>query len=291
MKTAAGEKVRSYLCLCKAGIACFAALSAACVFSLTPSPGALWPPLVAGIFLLASGAGALNQFQERATDALMARTAGRPLPSGRVKPGHALGLSLLLIVSGSGLLWFTGPPAAPLLGLGALVWYNGFYTWLKGVSAFAALPGALVGAVPPAIGWVAGGGNLLDPQLAALCFFFFMWQIPHFFVHQLAFGREVEAIGHPALTTVFTGAQLERLTFQWLLAAAVSLQLVVVYGLVRSPLFQTALLAASLWPVVEGMLLLKGKNPGYPLVFRGINLFMLAVLLLFLLDHLPRHPG
>jgi protoheme IX farnesyltransferase len=287
-----GNTLRGYLSLCKLKIALFAALSAASGFFLSgPSPGTAWPPLVVGTFLLACGACALNQFQERGSDARMARTAGRPLPAGRVDPDCALAFSLILIASGTAILSWNAPPAATLLGLGAVLWYNGVYTWLKARNAFAEFPGALIGAVPPAIGWLAGGGRLSDPPLSALCFFYFMWQVPHFLVHRLSFGGEYEAIGRPSLTAVFTAGQLNRLTFQWLLAAAVSLQLVIVYGLIRSPLVQSALLTASLGLVVRGVPLLGEERQSYPRFFRGINYFMLIVLALFFLDQFPGRTG
>ena len=285
-----GETIRSYLALGKLKISFFAALSAATGLLLANHPpGAVLPVLTAGVFLLACGACSLNQYQERRSDALMQRTAGRPIPAGRVKPGRALCISLALIGSGSFVLFFTDSLAAPFLGLAAVLWYNGFYTWIKTRTAFAALPGALAGAIPPAIGWMAGGGSLGDPPLAVLCFFFFMWQVPHFFVHLLTFGAEYEAIGRPSLTAVFTGVQLGRLVFQWLFASAVSLQLIIIYGLIRSPFIRIALLTASFWLVARGILLLREGRPGYPRVFKELNYFMLAVMFLLFLEKLPRH--
>ena len=287
-----GETVRSYLCLCKAKISVFASLSAAVGFSLAAhSAGTTWTVLILGVFLMACGACSLNQYQERESDALMERTATRPLPAGKIKPGDALCISMALIGSGAGLLFFTGSLSAFLLGLGAVAWYNGFYTRSKARHAFAVLPGALVGALPPAIGWLAGGGSIAAPPVAVLCFFFFMWQIAHFFIHQLVFGKEYEAIDRPSLTAVFSGPQLDRLSFQWLVAAAVSLQLVIFQGVVRSHLVQIALFMASLWLVVEGTRLLKKSKPGYPGIFRMINHVMLAVMVLFLLDRLARYHG
>ena len=287
-----GETIRSYLALGKVKISFFASLSAATgLLLVNRAPGSALPVLTAGVFLLACGSCSLNQYQERDSDALMARTAGRPIPAGMVKPGHALCFSVALIGAGSLVLFFTDSLAAPLLGLGAVLWYNGFYTWIKARTAFAAIPGALAGAIPPAIGWMAGGGSLGDPPLAVLCFFFFMWQVPHFFVHLLTFGTEYEAIGRPSLTAVFTESQLGRLTFQWLFAAAVSLQLIIVYGLIRSPFIRIALLAASIWLVGTGIHLLRERKPGYPNIFKKINYFMLAVMLLLFLDKLSGRPG
>ena len=287
-----GDAIRSYLALGKLKISFFASLSAATGFLLADRPpGGVLPVLTAGVFLLACGASSLNQYQERDCDALMARTAGRPIPAGRIKPGHALCFSLVLIGSGSFVLFFTGSLAPPLLGLGAVLWYNGFYTWIKARTAFAALPGALAGAIPPAIGWMAGGGGLGELPLAALCLFFFLWQVPHFFAHLLTFGAEYEATGRPSLTAVFTAVQLGRLVSQWLFASAVSLQLIIVSGLIRSPFVRIAVLTASFWLVARGVRLMRERKPGYPQVFKELNHFMLAVMLLLFLDKLPGHLG
>ena len=64
----------------------------------------------------------------------------------------------------------------------ALIWYNGIYTPLKRKTAFAVVPGSVIGAIPPMVGYVAAGGSALDPQILAFAFFMFMWQIPHFWL-------------------------------------------------------------------------------------------------------------
>jgi len=277
----------SYLCLCKVKISFFASLSALTGILLAGGSLGRAAAIVAGVFLMACGACALNHCQERNTDALMARTARRPIPAGRIKSGCALCFAIILIFSGCAVLLSIGVVAAPLLGLSAVLWYNGLYTWLKTRTAFAVIPGALVGAIPPAIGWIAGGGSFLDPRLAALSFFFFMWQIPHFFIHMLAFGKEYEEAGLPSLAVVFSGAQLDRLTFQWILATSVSLQLVIIFGLIQSPLVQITLLAISLWLAVQGINFMREREPGYMSVFKRINYFMLIVMLLMFLDKVP----
>ena len=280
--------LRSYLCLCKVKISFLASLSAVTGYLLSARlPGMTLPVLIIGVFLMACGACALNHWQERNTDALMARTAGRPLPAGRINPVCALCFAIILICSGGAVLLSIGAVAAPLLGLAAVLWYNGLYTWLKTRTAFAVIPGALVGAIPPAIGWIAGGGTFSEPRLTALSFFFFMWQVPHFFIHMLAFGKEYEKAGLPSLTTVFTGSQLDRLTFQWVLATAASLQIVILFDLIQSPLIRISLLTVSLWLAIQGINFMKERHPGYMRIFKRINYFMLIVILLMFLDKLP----
>ncbi|MCE5262162.1 MAG: UbiA family prenyltransferase [Deltaproteobacteria bacterium] len=286
------ETVRSHLGLCKATLSMFAALSAATGFLLAGvSKGTVLPALIFGVFLMACGASALNQYQERKTDSGMPRTAGRPIPAGKIEPRAALRFSWALIGSGAVMLLFSFGWRAPMLGLACVLWYNGIYTRLKAHHAFAAIPGALVGAIPPAIGWTAGGGSLSDFRLAAICFFFFMWQVHHFLIHQKAFGSEYQAIHFPSLTAVFTPPQLERLTLQWLLGAAASLQLVILYGLIRSSLVQLLVLAASLGFAACEIAFIRREGSGDPGIFMSTNYFMLTVILLILADRLPCFAG
>ncbi|MCA1756398.1 MAG: protoheme IX farnesyltransferase [Bacteroidales bacterium] len=141
-----------------------------------------FPVALAGIFLLSSGSSALNQYQERRTDALMSRTAGRPLPAGRITPSRVLSIALLLLLSGAIMLSLI-PGAMPLLlGLGTVVIYNFLYTPLKKGTYLAVIPGALTGAIPPLIGFTAAGGSLAEPPALFLAGFMFTWQLPHFWL-------------------------------------------------------------------------------------------------------------
>jgi protoheme IX farnesyltransferase len=129
--------------------------------------------------LLFAGASALNQLIERYSDALMPRTADRPLPAGMLQPWEAMVLGCFL--SGSGLVCLLAAqqvlPAA--LGTFALVVYVLVYTPLKRRSTLNTLVGAVPGAVPPLMGWAAIRGNL-DVGAAVLFLIVFLWQIPHF---------------------------------------------------------------------------------------------------------------
>jgi protoheme IX farnesyltransferase len=279
------EVVRSTLCLCKVKVALYASLSAVAGFVLAAHPVmGKGLALFAGVFLLACGACALNQYQERETDARMPRTASRPVPSGRIGCRIALRLSLALIGSGLAVLLVTGPCLLPLLGLSAILWYNGLYTWLKRKSAFAVIPGALIGAIPPAMGWIAGGSNLSDPGLTAVCFFFFMWQVPHFWLHLMSYGQEYSEAGLPSPTAIFTGIQMTRLVFQWISATVVSALLLCLYGFLRTPVAFVVLTGVSLWLLSGGIRLLLSDGANCRMAFREINVYMLAVILLIFLD-------
>ncbi len=277
----------SYLELCKTRVALPAALSSATGFLLAaPSLSSQVFGAALGVFLLSCGSLAANQYQERALDAAMPRTLGRPIPTGRIKPVRALLFSGLLLLLGFAVLFPAAGLPACALALFTLAWYNGVYTSLKKISAFAAVPGALTGAMPPAIGWVAGGGALADPGLLVICTFFFFWQVPHSWLLILQYGREYENAGLPSLTQRLSLPQIQRLIFNWTFATILSCLFLSALGLVHYLLTNIALLFLSLWLIGAGInsLLLNSANPGPLGIFHRTNWYLLAVMALLSAD-------
>ena len=132
-----------------------------------------------GTAFVAASASVLNQFIERKVDRLMGRTRDRPLPAGRMAPGTALGLGVLLAVAG--LIYLVNrvsPLCAGLAGL-TLACYVAFYTPMKRKSAWCVAIGAIAGAIPPVIGWAAATGSLGTGAWILFGILFF-WQMPHF---------------------------------------------------------------------------------------------------------------
>lgn len=152
-----------------------------------------------GILFLASGSSALNQLQERDIDAQMPRTAGRPLPSGRISIKTVIIFVGMTLIVGLTILYFLGP-ALFILGLIAIVSYNGLYTlWWKKHWAFAAVPGAIPGALPILMGCTAANGRVFTLQGLYLFFILFFWQMPHFWALALRYRNDYEKGGFPTL--------------------------------------------------------------------------------------------
>jgi protoheme IX farnesyltransferase len=200
------ERIGAYAELSKFGIVLLVLVSAGAGFMLRAPLGPEFPwsqglLVLAGVMLLSCGASALNQVQERGRDGLMARTAGRPLPSGRLSHAQGLAFSIVAIVAGAAVLWLGVGPMAGILGLIASGFYNGVYTpWLKPNSPFAAVPGAIPGAIPPVIGWVAGGGHIADAGAVILFGILFLWQMPHFWALSLRYRADYAAGGFPMVS-------------------------------------------------------------------------------------------
>jgi protoheme IX farnesyltransferase len=137
----------------------------------------LWT--VVGTLLAAVGANALNQWWEVARDARMERTRSRPLPARRLAPGVALAFGVLAGLGGPLILATRVNAGAAQLALATLLIYVLAYTPLKVRTPLNTLVGAVVGALPPVLGWVAVRGQV-DPATWVLAGLLFVWQIPHF---------------------------------------------------------------------------------------------------------------
>lgn len=174
--------------------------------------------LLSGVFLMSCASGAINHIQEYKTDALMPRTKNRPIPAGKISKTGALWVAFLFLFSGSVILLVSFPVLVYLTSLLTLVSYNAIYTPMKKITAFAVVPGSLVGALPPFIGWFAGGGAIVDERILWVALFFFIGQIPHFWLLLLMFGKEYELAGFPSLNRIFSDSQIKRLSFTWILA-------------------------------------------------------------------------
>jgi heme o synthase len=240
-----------------------------------------------GTALMAAGASALNQVQERKYDACMERTRGRPLPAGKLATSTALAIAAGWLVGGALLLALAGGYEVVGLGLLAAAFYNALYTPLKRVTAFAVLPGSIIGALPPAMGWLAAGGALADPRILALMFFFLIWQMPHFWLLVLRYGREYENAGFPTVTARLGTAATERVTVVWILATGIAGLLVPWMGALAGGLGRASLAAASvaLGLLAVGMLLpVKRKVRQYRLLFVALNSFALLLLILLVTE-------
>jgi protoheme IX farnesyltransferase len=283
---------KSYIILGRTSISLFAAYSTAMgffLFSYHQAISAL--NVVAAVFFLSCGASALNQFQERLIDAMMERTRKRPLPSGIIRPWQALIFSLVTMSIGLVLLWSVGGQIAAILGIAAIIWYNGLYTYLKRVTAFASILGAAVGMIPPAIGWVSAGGSILDTRLAAVCFVFFMWQIPHFWLLVLNHGEEYKHAGLSSLTSILGKPQIARITFIWIAAAAFASFILPLYGSVRSPFVAFSFFPLAAWLIWNERSLtgIHPSLPSSPILFRKINIYQFIIMSLLSADNILVH--
>jgi len=144
------------------------------------------------------------------------------LPSLRMNPLMALLISAALLMAGGAILAITG--WLPLiLGILNVLLYNVIYTGLKKITALAIIPGALVGAVPPLIGYAAAGGAITDTGILLFALFIFLWQLPHFWLLLIRYGREYENAGIKTVYGTLNPEQISRLTFLWIAGSSLLL--------------------------------------------------------------------
>uniref|UniRef100_A0A1I7U570 Protoheme IX farnesyltransferase, mitochondrial n=2 Tax=Caenorhabditis tropicalis TaxID=1561998 RepID=A0A1I7U570_9PELO len=169
-----------YLALCKSKLSLFVASTATCGFLMAPVPVAAAPLAAAtiGTFLLSSAANSCNQLLEAPYDAQMRRTQSRVLVVHRFSPLHAFTFAGVTGLTGIGLLAYYANPLAAALG--ALNWFiYAVYTPMKRSHIGCTWAGAVVGAIPPLMGYSAATGYL-DPAAWCLATILFSWQFPHF---------------------------------------------------------------------------------------------------------------
>jgi len=154
-----------------------------------------------GTGLLAGGSSALNQVLERDLDALMQRTAQRPLPAGRMHPDVALLFGVTIAIVGLLELTLFVNLLTALLGTLALASYVFLYTPLKRVSSLATVIGAIPGAIPPLMGWTAVT-NELAVGAWVLFGILFLWQLPHFLAIAWMCREDYARAGLPMLPVV-----------------------------------------------------------------------------------------
>jgi heme o synthase len=236
----------------------------------------LWT--MAGGYLMAGGANALNMFIDRDIDARMARTALRPIPGGRMQPGEVLVFGIGLGTVAFALLGLAVNVLAAWLALAGLLYYVFVYTmWLKRSSPQNIVIGGAAGAFPPLVGWAAVTGSLSWTALSLFLIVFF-WTPPHFWALALVKQKDYGRVGVPMAPNVWGEAETVRKMqrYTWLLIGITLLPLAegsvgVVYGL--------AAVALGGWFLRDQMRL--GK-PGVP-VERAWGVYRNSLLYLALL--------
>jgi protoheme IX farnesyltransferase len=175
------SRARAFYELTKPGIAGYVMITAgvsAFVSARGQLPLAVALHTMIGVGLATAGALSLNQYVEREADAVMLRTRGRPIPTGRIEPVEALGFGFVLLMGGLLYLSLTLGTLPTLLTAASGLMYHGVYTPLKTRSHVATLAGAVPGALPMLIGWTAASGTI-DRGGAAMFLIGYLWQLPH----------------------------------------------------------------------------------------------------------------
>jgi protoheme IX farnesyltransferase len=197
------QVVSDYVELTKPKVQSLLLLTTVCTMEIAGDPSVgLVAVTVLGGYLSAGGAGAVNHCLDRDIDALMARTANRPVPSGRVTPRAALIYGVVLAALSFALLTSAVNLLAASLAFSGFVGYVFVYTlWLKRRTPQNIVIGGAAGAIPPLVGWAAVTGGLGGMPLYLFAIVFF-WTPPHFWALSLLMKEEYARVGVPMLPVV-----------------------------------------------------------------------------------------
>ena len=242
------------------------------------------------VLLVAMGVSTLNQVQEYKEDSKMERTKNRPIAAGRMSPTTGIAIAAVMMVlsmiSIYSLLGLTGIN----IFMFAFIWYNAMYTPLKKKSALAVVPGAILGVIPPAVGWLVAGHSLLELEFIALGLYFFIWQVPHFWLLVMLFHGDYKDGGYPTAMRLFGQASLQRLTFVWLIF---TIQAGIFLVSVFEPYTTTVVLSIliGIWAFVSSLELLRERFElqNARQVFWKINAAFLAIIILLSIDEYIKH--
>ena len=245
------SRLRDFVVLGKPRIAIMSLLVVAAGYFLGLADGyqaaPLWPTL-GGIGLVAVASSALNQVLERRTDALMRRTSRRPLPAGRLGCFEATCFGLFTGIAGVAWLLVATNAATAVWSAITLVLYVFVYTPLKRQLPLATSIGAIPGAMPVVLGWLAAGRSL-DSSAFALFAIQFLWQFPHFLAIAWIYREDYARAG---LKMLPTQREIPRVTGVMSLAYAVALvpiSLLPTWFDLSGRLYLVGALGLSLWYV------------------------------------------
>ena len=237
-----------------------------------------------GSCLVSSGSGVLNHYAELESDKLMNRTQYRPLPAGIILEKQAIIFGLVLVLSGTSILYFFINSITAVLALSTAVMYLFIYTPLKKITWLNTSIGAIPGAMPPLGGWVAATGRL-DPEAWILFAILFLWQHPHFYAIALMFKDDYQKAKFKMLPVVEPDGSRTNRQIIWHSVLLIPVSIMPVYmGLLDMFYFYIALLLSMAY-MISGILLAKKFSiQNARLVLKMSVLYLPALFLTIIID-------
>lgn len=275
--------------LTKPEISFLVAISAVAGFILGSKVGFDWVKLlhtVIGVCFTSAGGAILNHFIERDYDALMHRTARRPLPAGRLSPTPILLLGLCLAALGVGYTYFTVNTLTTFLAVATVVLYVAVYTPLKRITHYNTLIGTIPGALPALGGWTAATGSF---DLGGWLMFGILlaWQMPHFLAVAWMYRKDYERGGFKMLSVVEPSGRSTTMQTVFFTALTVGLSLALLQtGLVGAFYISGAILLGSYFLMTALRFYVEMTHRNARKVLLASVLYIPALLLCLALDRL-----
>lgn len=291
------SRVNVYMDLTKARLSALVLLTTAVGFVLAMPVGVNWMMLIVtmiGTGLAACSAAALNQIWEVQLDAKMHRTRKRPLPSGELGLTSSFVLASVMAYLGVGLLAVLVNIAAAALALLTIVLYVVVYTPMKTRSTLNTIVGAVCGALPPVIGWVAvrDAAGLYDPGAWVLFAILFVWQLPHFLALAWMYRDDYARGGYKMLPVLDPHGEITGRVLVLTSLILLPLGLIATTTGLAGWVFLAGSMVLAFW--MSGLSLkfyMQRTDTSARKVFLASIVYLSALLALFLVDRGPVHPG
>lgn len=246
--------------------------------------------LVIGGYCMVGASNAYNQVIEKDLDSLMDRTKNRPVPAGRMSPNVALVIASILTLVGLVLLYTINPKTA-MFGAISIVLYTSIYTPLKTVTPLSVFVGAIPGAIPFMLGWVAATGNF-GIEAGTLFLIQFFWQFPHFWAIGWFLFEDYEKAGFFMLPTgkKDNATALQILLYTaWLIVASLLPSLGYTGQLFISPVATILVFLLGLWMLSYGVKLYKSRTPKAARTLMLVSVAYITLLqLIYIFDKILR---
>ena len=246
--------------------------------------------LAIGGYCMVGASNAYNQVIEKDLDALMDRTKNRPVASGRLAPNVALVVASILTLIGIALLYTINPKTA-MFGATSIFLYTSIYTPLKTVTSLSVFVGAIPGAIPFMLGWVAATGNF-GIEAGTLFLIQFFWQFPHFWAIGWFLYEDYEKAGFFLLPTgkKDNGTALQIILYTvWLIIASLLPALGYTGQLFISPVAAVLVFLLGLWMLFYAVKLYKSRTPKAARTLMLVSVSYITLLqLIYIFDKILR---
>ncbi len=283
-----------YCQLTKARLSALVVLSTIVGFIVASGGPIAWLTLlwtVVGTALTAASANALNEVIEVQRDRLMKRTQNRPLPSNAMSARHALALAVIVGYVGVMMLAVLVNLAAAGFALLTLLLYVLAYTPLKPRTTLNTLVGAVCGAIPPLIGWVAAGAELTTGAWA-LALLLFIWQIPHFLALAWLYRHEYERAGFAMLPVIDRSGHLTARVVVATIFALLALGVVMMIAGLAGWIYAIGSIVLGTWMLLLGLRMFRNRTEANARrVFLASLVYLTVLLCLWVIDPGPLTPA
>jgi heme o synthase len=242
--------------------------------------------LLLGVLFLSSSAATFNHIVERRYDALMERTKGRPIASGRLSVKEGTIVGFIFLFSGLFFLLTFINITCALLGLFNLIWYIFVYTPFKRISVWAVFVGSITGVIPFFMGVIAVSNSIFVPINIFVGSFLLMWQIPHFILLAYKYSNDYQKAGLASILTLVPASVVIKIYYVWMIACCMITLSFPLFGYLHHEFTEWIIISIALavTTMIAFDLIRNKQGINYKRSFMVTNLMQVLLMLLLIID-------